>query len=307
MKIVLGVAVAMVVMCAYRMAWGADWKPASSPLMTRWAKDVSPTNARPEYPRPQMVREQWMNLNGLWDFTPAGGEARKILVPFPMESALSGIGKHYDKSTYRRTFVIPSEWKGQRVLLHFGAVDFETTVSLNGKELGKHTGGYDAFSFDITESLKGDGEQELTVAVTDVTAETQARGKQTTKPEGIWYTPCSGIWQTVWLEPVPKTYIKSVLLEPDLEQRCVWITADVVGDAVEVKAETSLPVDATSQPVSQQVTFKPGERTRLPVTGKGASLRPWSPDDPYLYGLKITAGTDAVETYVGMRHIEVAS
>ena len=206
------ICIALIVICAARIALaaaGAEWKPAKSPLMTRWAKDVKPDHVLSEYPRPQMVRKAWLNLNGLWEFSsadqvsdpPIGRKLNdQILVPFCMESALSGVGKHCDHSWYRRTFTVPAEWKDKHVLLHFGAVDYESVVWVNGKQLGAHKGGYDAFELDVTASLKGAGEQqELVVGVIDTTDPSQARGKQTTEPKGIWYTPCSGIWQTVWL------------------------------------------------------------------------------------------------------------
>src|SRR6266446_6095814 len=154
----------------------ADWKPAAGPLMTRWAKDVSPEKVHPEYPRPQLVRKEWQNLNGLWQFSfgkegeepPLGNSlSGEILVPFPVESALSGVMKHDDRLWYRRMFTVPKGWAGQRVLLHFGAVDWEATVWVNGKKLGDHRGGYDPFSFDVTDALNKDGEQELIVGVWD--------------------------------------------------------------------------------------------------------------------------------------------
>ncbi|HRT58342.1 MAG TPA: beta galactosidase jelly roll domain-containing protein, partial [Candidatus Paceibacterota bacterium] len=184
-----------------------EWRPAQGPLMTRWAREVSPDNALREYPRPMMVRDQWRNLNGLWDLAIVAKDAPRpatfpmqILVPFPVESALSGVMKavtENERIWYRRTFEVPPTWRGQRLLLHFGAVDFEATVWVNGKEVGRHAGGYDAFSFDITDALAASGPNELVVAVWDPTdAGTQPRGKQIRKPHGIWYTPTSGIWQT---------------------------------------------------------------------------------------------------------------
>src|SRR5262245_22389389 len=201
---------ALLILALATPALGADWKPAPGPLSTRWAKEVDPNKPLPEYPRPQMVREQWQSLNGVWDFNPMekpGTWPHKILVPFPVESALSGYGKMVDGPVwYRRTFTIPKEWKEKRILLHFGAVNWESIVWVNGKKLGEHKGGYDAFSFDITDSVK-DGDNEITVrAVNPADRGTQPRGKQVKKPGGIFYTPATGIWQTVWLEPVPKTY-----------------------------------------------------------------------------------------------------
>ena len=193
-------------------AFGAEWKAAPSPLMTKWGKQVTPDNAWREYPRPQLVRKDWQNLNGLWDYAiTKKGAAKpekwdgKILVPFCDESALSGVGKSVlpDQNLwYHRTVEVPADWKGRRVLLHFDAVDWEATVFVNGKELGTHRGGSDPFSFDITDALKA-GANELVVRVWDPTdTGSQPRGKQKLKPGGIWYTPVTGIWQTVWMEPV---------------------------------------------------------------------------------------------------------
>ncbi|MFB0524084.1 MAG: sugar-binding domain-containing protein, partial [Phycisphaerae bacterium] len=190
----------------------AEWQPAKGPLMTRWAQKVSPGNVHSEYPRPQMVREEWLSLNGLWEYAiRPKDEAQpknfdgELLVPFPVESALSGVMKPVGEKNrlwYRRTFEIPHKWSGKRVLLHFGAVDWETMVWVNGKKIGEHRGGYDPFTFDVTDALKDSGPQEVVLSVWDPTdAGTQPRGKQVRNPRGIWYTAVTGIWQTVWLEP----------------------------------------------------------------------------------------------------------
>ena len=290
----------LIVLGLCRFAMAESWKPAASSLMTRWAKDVSPTNVHLEYPRPQMVRKEWLNLNGLWKFA---GESQltdlptldnlehTILVPFCMESALSGVGKHFDRSFYGRTVQIPPAWKGKRVLLHFGAVDFATKVKVNGKLIGEHVGGYDAFTFDITNALKDSGDQEIIVAVYDVTAETQARGKQTTKPEGIWYTPCSGIWQTVWLEPVPTSdAIDELRITPNVDDSTVLIEADFHGKAsVEVLDDGKVVA-----------TGEFGKPIKIP------NPKLWQPGDPFLYDLRIKTATDAVESYFGIRKIEVS-
>src|SRR5437660_6817590 len=217
-----------------------DWKPAQGRLMTRWAREVSPKNAHPEHPRPQLVRKDWLNLNGLWDYAitepkPEVGSHKpehwdgQILVPFPVESALSGVMKQIGEQNrlwYRRTFTIPRGWRGNRVLLHFGAVDWETTVWVNGKEVGKHQGGYDPFTFDITEALRTKDKNEIVVSVWDPTdAGPQPRCKQVRKPGGIWYTPTSGIWQTVWLEPVSATSMRSVTITPDFDGSAVAVLA----------------------------------------------------------------------------------
>ena len=213
-----------------------EWKPANGSLKTRWAKEVSPDNALPEYPRPQMVRKDWLSLNGLWNIRLGDGTETRILVPFAVESALSGVMKHFDRLTYNRSFEIPRSWQGQRVLIHFGAVDWETKVWVNGKELGVHRGGYDAFSFDITEALKAEARQEIKVEVFDPTdLGGQARGKQKLVPGSIMYTPTTGIWQTVWLEPVANAYIRSVRMIPDVDNGCLRITVDGTG-TVEVAA-----------------------------------------------------------------------
>jgi beta-galactosidase/beta-glucuronidase len=231
--------------------WSAEpqWRPAAGPLKTRWAKDVSPNNALPEYPRPQMVRKKWMNLNGLWDLAITNRDAakpesfsEKILVPFPVESALSGVMKipgENQQIWYRRTFTIPKKWIGQRILLHFGAVDFEATVWVNGKKVGEHRGGYDGFTFDITDFMLPGGPNELIVSAWDPTdAGTQPRGKQVRKPHSIWYTPTSGIWQTVWLEPVSAAYIRELKVTPDVDKSAVTVqpvTTAPLGDySVEV-------------------------------------------------------------------------
>ena len=233
--------------------FAADWQPQKAPLMTRWAKDVSPEKVHPEYPRPQMVREKWVNLNGLWDYKIASNDVApapadwdgKILVPFPIESALSGVMKRVPDNhrvIYRRSFATPEMAKDGRLLLHFGASDWETVVSVNGQKVGEHRGGYDPFSFDITDALKPtesnpkrergtaatDAENELVVAVSDPTdGSFQPRGKQIRKPHGIWYTPTTGIWQTVWLEPVPKTYVRALQITPDLDKNIVTFKLDV--------------------------------------------------------------------------------
>ncbi|MGB7158387.1 MAG: sugar-binding domain-containing protein [Tepidisphaeraceae bacterium] len=308
--------VALVVCLASAPLRGQEWMPAKGPLVSKFAKDLDPKNPLPEYPRPQMVRERWQNLNGLWQFAPADevkdtpvGKSLpgKILVPFCMESALSGVGKHHDRSWYRRTFEVPKDWRknGQRILLHFGAVDYESTVWVNGKEMGRHVGGFDAFSYDVTDALKPEGEQEVIVGVTDATAETQPRGKQVTEPHGIWYTPVSGIWQTVWIEPVSPEHIDGLVIRPDPD-----------------KGEVHVTVNATmnKRPDAHFIEFivKEGDREVGKVIGsevariKVPDARLWTPQSPHLYELivRIRFGdarhADEVMSYFGMRKIEVS-
>ncbi len=278
-------------------ALAEDWQPAAGPLKTRWTKDVSPTNALPEYPRPQMVRKDWLSLNGLWDIKLGDGTESKILVPFAIQSALSGVMKHADRMTYRRSFEIPKGWSGQKVLLHFGAVDWESTVFVNGKKIGVHRGGYDAFSFDITDALKGEGAQEITVDVFDPTdLGGQPRGKQKLKPGSIMYTATTGIWQTVWLEPVAPAHIESLKIVPDVDESCLRLTVFGSGSVEAVASEDGK--------VIAQVTGQAGSELKLSIP----SPKLWSPDSPHLYDLRVSLKSgdktvDAVTSYFGMRKI----
>ena len=295
------------------VAQSADWKPAAGPLLTRFAREVRPDRVWSEYPRPQMVRRDWQNLNGLWQFDvaerdtvpPIGRElAERILVPFPVESALSGIMRSAERVWYRRTFTVPNGWSGKHVLLHFGAVDWDTSVWVNGKKVGTHRGGYDPFEFDITEGLRTSGEQELVVGVHDPTdTGSQPRGKQVRKPHGIWYTPTTGIWQTVWLEPVPDARVASLRIVPDLKAGIVRVT--VAGTA----AAEGQPVRLVATSGSDRVatgTGAVGETLELALPDP----HPWSPADPFLYGLKVSIGdadreTDTVDSYFGLRDISI--
>jgi beta-galactosidase/beta-glucuronidase len=291
-------------------AGGAQaWQPAAGPLQTRWAKDVSPQNAHPEYPRPQLVRKEWLNLNGVWGFEMTTNDAQptvfpaEILVPFPVESALSGIMKpvsEQDRLWYRRTFDIPRSWIGRRVVLHFGAADFEATVFVNRKNLGKHRGGYDGFSFDITDTLNLGGENELVVSVWDPTdSSTQPRGKQVRKPNGIWYTSTSGIWQTVWIEPVNAAHITSLVITPDIDKSRVVITPKTTAPLGKFTLEATV---REASGAHWRGTALVGEKLVVPI--KNARL--WSPEDPFLYSMVVTLKLgnrtlDRIESYVGMR------
>jgi len=282
--------------------------------VTRWAKDVSPDKVHPEYPRPQMVRKDWQNLNGLWDYAIVAKDAPqpqeyegRILVPFPVESALSGVMTEVGPEKcvwYHRTFATPNLDGRKRLLLHFGAVDWEATVYLNGKKIGEHCGGYDAFSTDITDALKDGGEQELIVRVFDPTDKgDQPRGKQVLKPGGIMYTAVTGIWQTVWLEPVPEVHIGRLVLTPDVDGKCLRLTAGAAGDG------DALTVEAVATDGGKEVgkvSGKAGAELRLSVP----DAKLWSPDDPFLYDLKVTLKrdgkvVDSVASYFGMRKIEI--
>ncbi|HEY4311934.1 MAG TPA: glycoside hydrolase family 2 TIM barrel-domain containing protein [Pirellulales bacterium] len=294
-------------------ARGADWQPAAGPLLTRFAKEVRPDKVWSEYPRPQMVRRQWHNLNGLWQFAVAGRDSappvgrqlsQQILVPFPVESALSGVMRDAERVWYRRMFTVPQGWTGKHVLLHFGAVDWDTTVWVNGKKLGSHRGGYDPFDFDITTALNGTGEQELIVGVYDPgDAGTQPRGKQVRKPHGIWYTSTTGIWQTVWIEPVSDAYVTSLRITPDLKAGVVRVTAQGSPEAEDMPVRlTALSGEDTVATATGTI----GQTIELPLPDP----HPWSPADPFLYGLKVVIGnvereSDALESYFGMRDISI--
>ncbi|MCK4999045.1 MAG: hypothetical protein KAS23_05905 [Anaerohalosphaera sp.] len=304
-----------------------DWSIAGDSLKTRWANEVSPENAHPEYPRPQMERSDWANLNGLWEYAITAKDAKQptdfdgqILVPFCIESALSGVMKTVGPNNrlwYKKTFTVPSQWKKERLLLHFGAVDWDTEVFVNGRSIGAHKGGYDPFSFDITDAVAKGKTQEIVVSVLDPTdAGYQPRGKQVQKPRGIWYTSVTGIWQTVWIESVPKTYIKSIKILPDIDDESVYVTVGIAGGKkAAIYAETALPsCCADSKQKISGMWGKPGEPLRISIP----KPKLWSPDSPYLYDLKITLYTskpkllfggkriDSVTSYFGMRKIELA-
>ena len=295
----------------------AEWKPVPGKFaMTRWAKDVKPDRVLPEYPRPQMVRKEWLNLNGLWDYSVTSREAKqptshqgKILVPFPIEAPLSGVGtmlnalagRTYINSRlwYRRSFETPADWKERRTLLHFGAVDWEAVVYLNGNKLGVHRGGYEGFSFDVTDALKDEGPNELVVAVWDPTiGGGYPLGKQADVPSRIFYTPCTGIWQTVWLEPVAKTHLESLRIVPDVDRSVVHVTcrASQRGMATPVKIQV---LDGGS--TVAEATGKTGAA----VTLKIEDPKLWWPHKPYLYDLVVTVGDDQVRSYFGMRKVSI--
>ncbi len=314
-----------VVICAALMFCSsiqAEWKPADGPLMTQWAKEVSPSNAHPEYPRPQMVRKDWLNLNRLWEYAITAKDESKpakfdgqILVPFPVESALSGVMKKVGERNrlwYRRTLNIPRKWKGQRVLLHFGAVDWDATVWVNGKLLGNHRGGYDPFTFDITDTLKKSGLQEIALSVWDPTNDgSQPRGKQVKKPGGIMYTAVTGIWQTVWLEPVPKASIETVELTPDVDAKQLILLVQARGVNMETHLAQKYFVRAEASEGKGRKTIATGSgHLGSPIKVKIDNPKLWSPDSPFLYDLKVTLNqedhsVDQVTSYFGMRKIEV--
>jgi beta-galactosidase/beta-glucuronidase len=292
------------------------WKPVPGHLMTKWAAEVDPACPLPEYPRPQMTRPHWVNLNGLWDYVivPKAQQSvehygGQILVPFAVESALSGVKRPLlpdQRMWYRRTFTCPpAEWQASRVLLHFDAVDWETEVFINGQKAGEHRGGYLPFTFDITELLRDDGENKLVVAVWDPSDRGgQECGKQSLKPKAIWYTAVSGIWQTVWLERVPETSIESLRLTPDLDAGTLSVEVIFRGPADNVRTEACV--------FDEGVEIVNGMN---PVEGRLLlsipNVKTWSPESPHLYDLKvrlIREGQilDEVGSYFAMRKFNLA-
>ncbi|MHA2299299.1 MAG: glycoside hydrolase family 2 protein [Candidatus Hodarchaeales archaeon] len=290
----------------------STWQPVKGQLMTRWVKDIDHVNPLPEYPRPQLVRKDWLNLNGSWDYAIRPKKEKsltaydgKILVPFPLESALSGVKKklsHKYHLFYRRYFRIPENWKGRRIILHFGAVDWETTVKVNGKNIGFHRGGFVPFSFDITGVINHDTENELEVMVWDPTDKgRQERGKQSLKPFTAFYNAVSGIWQTVWLEPVSEAYIKNIRVIPDIDHQIVSIKVNV--ENIQQDDTLAIEISADKVPI---LTTRNGGITEFSLSIPDPKL--WSPSSPFLYDLTITLSRDGskldeIRSYFGMRKI----
>lgn len=303
---------AIIAICAFACAGFSQWKPAGDKIKTEWADKVDPQNVLPEYPRPIMERQQWLNLNGLWDYAITKNDAPlpktfdgKILVPFAIESSLSGVGKTIkaDQSLwYERKFQIPEDWKGKNVLLNFGAVDWKAEVFVNGNKIGEHTGGYTPFSFNITKNLK-DGENSLAVRVWDSTGNGLPRGKQIENPRGIFYTSVSGIWQTVWLEPVSASHISGLKITPDLDSS----SFDIRVDSDDKSATATIKVLDNGKVVAQ-TTAAANKTANIPV--KNPKL--WWPKSPFLYDLEITLSNkggeqvDSVKSYAAMRKFSIA-
>lgn len=314
-----------------------EWQPAKGPLFTRWSADVTPERTWPEYPRPLMERSTWLNLNGLWDYAISTRDAiqpgpwqGRILVPYCIESALSGVMKTFtadQRLWYRRSFSVPADWAGRRVLLHFGAVDWECQVFVDGKQVDSHTGGYDPFHIDITKVIaEKTGPHELVVAVRDPTgASWQLRGKQQVGANGgAFYTACSGIWQTVWLEPVPLVSVDSLRLITDAATGGLRVTVNgrtppdpspvtvrVLDGGREVACASGMLGAELVGPIKENLTWYKATLAYVTTTLELAipEAHLWSPDDPFLYTVivelkdKTGAPADSVRSHVGIRTV----
>ena len=310
LKHVLAAAAAVIAAISCSTTPKIEWAPVGDRIITVWGENLDPADVLPEYPRPQMVREQWVNLNGLWEYAIAPIEAvpeemdGHILVPFAVESALSGVGRavtENDALWYSREITIPKDWDGQRIVLHFGAVDWKAEVYVDDQFVGEHTGGYTPFSFDITDTLGKGRRHTLKVKVTDSTDKWyQPHGKQVSDPRGIWYTAVTGIWQTVWMEPVPSSFVNSYYAVSDIDSGTLDVSVDAAlaeGDIVEVVllADGVPVVEAEGREVTLHVP----------------DMKLWSPSDPYLYDIEIKvvsdgAIVDCVKGYAAMRKISYA-
>ncbi len=294
------------------IVYAQEWRPAGDKIKTQWAEQVDPDAPLPEYPRPVLEREAWQNLNGLWNYAilPKGSPVPlqfegKILVPFPVESSLSGVQKRVGSDSelwYHREFSIPSSWTDMKIMLNFGAVDWKSDLWINDVKIGSHQGGYTPFSFDITPFLLKGQKQKIVLRVWDPSDKGfQPRGKKLNNPRGIWYTPVTGIWQTVWIEPVGINHITAVKTIPDIDQGTVSITATVAypgeNDQVEVKVFDRGKVIASGKSI-------PGQEVLLGID----EVRLWSPESPNLYDLEVSVLrhgkiVDKIKSYFGMRKI----
>lgn len=297
--------------CGLSSLTALGYSRAGDRIATSWGEAVTPDNVWQQYPRPIMERGEWENLNGLWDYaivdvsvTSPDKYDGEILVPFPVESSLSGVGKEVGENKalwYKRTFSVPSEWEGKDILLNFGAVDWQCDVWVNEMKVGSHEGGYTPFSLNITPVLNSGGTNTLTVRVYDPTdCSYQPHGKQVSKPSGIWYTPVTGIWQTVWLEPVSPLHISSLRILPDIDANTLtidltpsYITPD---QTVEIKVFDN----------GQLVASGRGEDGETVTVSMPEEVKLWSPDAPNLYDMEVSlyydgALSDKVNSYAAMR------
>ncbi|MDN3690375.1 glycoside hydrolase family 2 protein [Cyclobacterium jeungdonense] len=293
----------------------ASWHPVDAKILTPWAEDIDPANPLPEYPRPQMERDAWTNLNGLWNYAlaPKGASMPQefdgeILVPFAIESALSGVGSRVGKDQelwYFRNIEIDRSMRRDKVLLHFGAVDWEAEVFVNGQSVGVHQGGYDPFYFEISEALQSGKNQSIAIRVWDPTDEgPQPRGKQVNEPRGIWYTPVTGIWQTVWLEAVPEQYITSLKNTPDFDNNQIRVQTNISSPGENHRVRVRLMADGMQ--VGETIVANQEEAV---FTLDQPQV--WSPESPFLYDLEVAIlngnrVVDQVKGYTALRKISTA-
>ena len=300
-------------------AINADWKPAGNRIKTKWGKNLDYKKVWQEYPRPQLQRADWMNLNGLWSYAIKDQSVMNttefdglLLVPFPVESSLSGVMKNLSQTEvlfYEKSVRIPDSWKGKNVLLNFGAVDWKCEVFVNKEKVGEHTGGYSYFYFDITKYLKGT-DNTITLRVTDVTdtyhaewGKYQPVGKQTVTPNGIWYTPSSGVWQTAWLEPVSPDYIEKVEINNDFDNKKIKVNFKVPNDA-------KLSIDYIVSFDGKSVAYGRGKSNEEIAIDVSSNFKPWSPSEPNLYTItaELTSSSgvvvDKISSYTAVRKVE---
>ena len=308
------VVLSLLAACAFVVSGQAQWSPKGDKIKTQWTENLDPTNVLPEYPRPGLTRSDWQNLNGEWDYAiRPKGEAEpavydgKILVPFAVESSLSGVQKEVGADNelwYKREFTVPSAWRKGDILLHFGAVDWKADVFVNDILIGSHQGGYTPFYFNIAPYLKS-GKQTLTVRVWDPSENGfQPRGKQTSNPESIWYTAVTGIWQTVWLEPVHSTHVTAIKAIPDIDHNVVNVTVNASCGQPGTVVAVELLDEGKSVAQAKGV---PGKALRLGMDNPEL----WEPANPRLYEMRVTLTqngktVDEVGSYTAFRKISTA-
>ena len=299
------------ILCLFAAVSVNAWQMKQPPLATGWTALVNTNHPLPEYPRPQLVRSNWLNLNGVWQFQPGATNdsapigqtlSSQILVPFPMESAISGVMQYYEFSWYRQLFTAPAAWTGKRIILHLDAVTWQATVYVNGTKVGIHKGGYDPFSYDITPYLNGGSNELLVQVYSPEDNGGQPRGKQTLYPGGIMYTSASGIWQPVWLEPVDASGIADLQIIPDVDNSQLRLTVNTYATSGVTVVATVL----SNNVAVDTITGNPQTELDIPVPHPNL----WSPENPFLYGLQISTirngvTNDTVASYFGMRKISV--
>ena len=315
LTILLSIIILIIFIIIFKSKDDWKWSPQGDKIKTKWGKNLNPEKIWEEYPRPELEREKWMNLNGVWSYSITGKEdlkpeklEGKILVPFPLESSLSGVMKYLTQDQviwYEKEITIPKDWNDKKILLHFGGVDWKTKVYINNIKVGEHEGGYTSFYFDITKKLNFDEKNKISVKVFDPTNSSyQPRGKQVHHPSSIWYTSVSGIWQTVWLEPVKDHYIEKLIINNNFDNKQIKITFKINSDiplplniTIQYKNKT---IVSSSNKSNQEITFKI----------KDSDFHPWYPSEPNLYDIQAYLYSengnlyDSIKSYTTIRKIE---